>query len=57
MFHANDGVAGEIVGTNKKRIVMENLGAGRLVVGVIEADESVAQEWSELASRLGELFG
>jgi hypothetical protein len=32
--------------TNEKRIVVENLGAGRLIVGVIEAYEGVSQKGS-----------
>jgi len=42
MLDADNGVAGEIMGANKERIVVEDLRAGRLIVGVIEADESVA---------------
>ncbi len=35
---------------------MQNLGAWRLVVGVIEAHECVSQKGSELAAGIGELF-
>src|ERR1700733_953680 len=35
---------------NEERIVVEDLCAGRFVVGVVEADESVAEEGRKLAS-------
>ena len=41
----------------EERIVVEDLRAGRLVVGVVEADERVAQERGELAASFSELFG
>jgi hypothetical protein len=37
--------------------MVQNLRAGRLIVGVIEAYEGVSQEGSELAAGLGELLG
>ena len=46
--------SGKIVGSNKKRIVMNHLRAGWLVVGVIEADQSVPQKGSEQRMRLGQ---
>jgi len=36
---------------------VENLGAGRLIVGIIEAYEGVSQKGSELAAGLRQLFG
>src|SRR6266446_6096810 len=50
-FETDDSLSGKIVRANEKRIMVENLGAGRLIVGVIEAYESVPQEGSELAGR------
>src|ERR1700730_3110055 len=42
---------------NEKRIMVENLGPRRFIVGVIEAYESVSQKRSKLAPGLSELFG
>ena len=41
------------MGSNKERVVVNHLGAGRLVVGVIEAYQSVPQKGSEQGMRLG----
>src|SRR3984893_2162910 len=57
VFHADDRVPHKIMRANEKRIMVENLGAGRLVIGVIEAYEGVSQKGSELAAGLSELFG
>ena len=49
--------SGEIVGSNKERIVVNHLSAGRLVVGVVEPDQSVPQKGSEQGVRLGQFGG
>ena len=43
------------MGADEEGIVVEDLRSGRLVVGVVEADESVAEEGSELAAGCFEL--
>ena len=55
LFGADDGDLGEVVRAHEERIVVKDLRAGRLVVGVVEADESVAKEGSELAAGCFEL--
>ena len=54
---ADDSLSRKIVRANEKRIVVKNLGAGRLIICVIEAYQGVSQKGSELAAGLGELFG
>src|SRR6202035_1431100 len=46
----------EIVIADEERVIVEHLSAGGLVVGVIQADQGVAQEWRELAARVGDLL-
>ena len=45
----------EVVGADEERIVVEDLSAGRLVVGVIQADQRVAEKGSEATARRFEL--
>src|SRR5690242_2505758 len=51
-----DRQPGEIVITNKERIVVEHLSAGWLVVGVIQAHQSVSQEGSKLSASFSRLL-
>ncbi len=53
---ADDGDFGEVVRADEEGIVVEDLGTGRLVVGVVQADESIAEEGGELAARGFELL-
>ena len=48
--HAHDGFARKIVRTHKERIVVQDLGARRLVVGVIQADQRVPEKRRKLAA-------
>ena len=50
LLGADYGDFGEVVRADEEGIVVEDLRAGGLVVGVVETDESVAKEGSELAS-------
>src|SRR4029077_4615013 len=45
------------MGANKERVVVDHLGAGRLVVSVIEPYQSVPQKGSEQGMRLGQFRG
>src|SRR6266852_9206497 len=56
-FETTDSFSRKIVRANEERIMVENLGAGRLIVRVIEAYEGVSQKGSELAAGLRQLFG
>src|SRR5229473_8202298 len=56
-FQTDDSVSRKIMRANEKRIMVENLGAGRLIVGIIEAHEGVSQKRSELAAGFRQLFG
>src|SRR5580704_9714330 len=47
LLGAYDGDLGEVVRADEEGIVVKDLCAGGLVVGVVEADESVAKEGSE----------
>ena len=52
-FYAQDCFSRKIMRPNEKRIMVKNLGAGRLVVGVIESNQRVSQERRELAASFG----
>src|ERR1035441_5572534 len=41
------------MGANEKRIVVKNLGAGRLIVGVVQADQRIPEKRSEPAASVG----
>src|SRR5580698_3668169 len=56
MFDARNRVSREIVGADKKRIVMQNLSARRFVIRVVQTDQRVPQKWAQLAARLLHLF-
>ena len=47
-----DCFSGEIVGADEERIVVQRLRAGRLVVGIVQTDESISQKRRELTARL-----
>ena len=55
LFGADDGDLGEVVRAHEEGIVVKDLRSGGLVVGVVEADESVAKEGSELSAGCFEL--
>ena len=46
--HPHDGFSGKVVGADKERVVVQELGTRRLVVGVIEANHRVAEKRREL---------
>ncbi len=56
LFGADDGDLGEVVGADEEGIVVEDLRAGWLVVGVVQADEGVAEKGCELAAGCFELL-
>src|SRR5207247_3163638 len=56
-FQADDAFSRKIMRANEKRIMVENLGAGRFIVGVIEPYECVSQKGSELAAGFHQLLG
>ena len=50
LLGADYGDFGEVMGADEEGIVVEDLSAGGLVVGVVQTDERVAEEGGELAS-------
>ena len=50
LLGADDGDFGEVMRADEERIVVEDLSAGGFVVGVVQTDESVAEEGRELAA-------
>ena len=57
VLDALDGRGREVVGADEERIVVEDLSARGLVVGVIQADERVSEKGSKAAARGFELGG
>ena len=49
LLGADDRDFGEVMRANEERIVVEDLSAGGLEVGVVQTDQRIAQEGSELA--------
>src|SRR5260370_28464267 len=56
-FHSADCFPGEIVGADEEWIIVQSLRARRLVVGIVQANESISQKRCELATRLLNLRG
>ena len=57
LLRAGGHLSGKVVGAHQQRIIVQRLRGGRLVVGVIEAHQSVAHERREFASRVGQFRG
>src|SRR5580658_3658587 len=57
VFDTRNRVPREVMGADEKRIVMQNLRSRRFVVGVVQTDQRIPQEWAELAARLLHLLG
>src|SRR5947209_10674319 len=51
-----DRQSGKIVIADKERVIVKHLSARGLIVGIIQADQSVSQERSELTACLGSLL-
>src|SRR5215472_6144637 len=49
-FNSADGFTGKIVGTHKQWVYPQHLGARWFVVGIIQADEIIAQERRKLTT-------
>src|ERR1700683_5419573 len=56
-FYATERFCRKVVGADKERIIMQSLGAGRLIIGVVQTNQSVPQERSELTASLFQLCG
>ena len=54
-LHAHDCFCSKFVGAHEERIVMQSLGAGWLIIGIIQTHKSVSQERSELPASPFEL--
>src|SRR5437879_10533214 len=52
----DDRQPGEIMVAHEKRVIVEHLRAGRLIVSVVQAHQSVSQKWGELAASVGRLL-
>src|SRR5579863_9378767 len=46
-FHPQDGLAGEIVGSNYERVVVKSLSPGGLVIAIAETHQGVPKERSK----------
>jgi hypothetical protein len=55
VLDAQHGGGGEVVGAYEEGIMVQDLSAGRLVVGVVQANERVAEKGSETSARRFEL--
>ncbi len=42
---------------DEERVVVEHLGPGRLVIGVVQADQEISQEGDQPAARVGHFLG
>src|SRR5579863_348448 len=54
---AADRFSRKVVGADKERIIVQRLGARRLVVGIVQANQSVSQKRGQLTARLVNLSG
>src|SRR5207245_11756563 len=51
-----DRQPGEIMVAHEKRVIVEHLRSGRLIVSVVQAHQSVSQKWGELAASVVRLL-
>src|SRR5271169_618332 len=54
---AADRLSREVVGADEERIIVQRLRARRLVVGIVQANQSVSQKRGQLTTRLVNLSG